>query len=133
MANVSSIEVSLIKYITDFKQKAVKAINEVTEARVKKLQELSPVDTWDYIRSHTRAVAKIIWSKVTGSNTNTSKNAFWVEFWFRQSNVNRHKKQYDGQPYSSRPVIFNWEWASVYTRVSKDGKLVNDIYKRILK
>ena len=99
--------------IADFYLKrAVPWINKALELRKKTMEEMSPTDTGNYIRSHKIEEAVVAWGRAKWANVNDSEHAFWVEYWFRKSPVNRHK----WPPRNSSTVIYNGVGASVMRR-----------------
>lgn len=78
-------------------------------------ESIAPTDTWKYINSFEIEEATISWNKVIWILRNTDDKASWVESWFRQSPVNRHK----WPPRNSSTRIFTWVWAQVQLRTAK--------------
>ena len=119
------IDFNLKKIFANYDKALIKWIDKATAFRKPFIEEISPVDTGDYIDSHKIRPAKIDWDFVVGSNFNDSDHAFGVENWFRRAPVNWSKK--DWIP------IFNWTWAKVLQRATDDQNLKNQVLWIIVK
>ncbi len=115
------IDFNLKKIFANYDKALVRWINKATAFRKPFIEDISPVDTGDYITSHKIRPAKVEWDSVVGSNFNDSDNAFGVENWFGSSEreVNWSKK--DGT------LIINWVGAKVMQRITDDQNIRNQV------
>lgn len=123
------------KILTKAEKWVIIGMKKSLDFRKEYAEDLSPTDTWKYIRSHQIQEPKKQWRFIVGANVNDADDAFWVEYGFRRTPVNRHK----WPPRSPATRIFTWVWANVYTRTAKETKKIvldqirlsiNEQYKR---
>lgn len=100
---------------------AIPWVNEALRVRDMVMKEYAPTDTGDYGRSFSINDARFDWQKTVGSNVNDSEHAFWVEFGFRKTPVNRHK----GPPRTESTRIYTGVGAKVMTRTVEET--ANDV------
>jgi len=107
---------------------AIKAVNKSLEYLEIKIDEKTPIDSWEYQRWNKKLEARKIWESIIGVLYNDSKNSEEVEYWFRKTPVNwhKHKKRW-------WPVIYTWVWARVYTRTFdlEQENVINIIKKQL--
>ena len=93
-----------------------KWVDDALVIRKQYAEKISPTDTKEYIRWHDIEKAVETGWFVVWSNINRDEHAFWVEYWFSKSPVNRHK----WPPRNASTRIFNGIWAQVYQRMAKN-------------
>lgn len=116
MVNIKKITSQLLGVKAKLLQQAREAINEASQEMINIAEPQSPIDTWDYNSSHKIINATVKSDIASWWIVNDSENAYGVEFGFQSGPVNRHRKTAPNQPYSQRPIIYNWVWANVYQR-----------------
>lgn len=77
--------------IQHFIGKQINAINEILEVAKKYAENISPVDTGDYINSHKTNTAEYLGDKVVGSLVCTSPYAAIIEYGVQGKTYNYHK------------------------------------------
>jgi len=90
----------------------VPAVNKSLQLGETYAKIVSPVDTWDYVKSFEIVPATIQWNFVVWALKNNDDKATWVERWWRKTPSNWSKQ-------TGSPVVEYWVGARVFQKTQE--------------